>query len=189
MQIDSDAFQALDLRAHAFLHDVPLHDAWRVDLGPRDGDPDVRTVREILETEVFSSINPVARALFGLRAFLGKLFKWDDEPVDLPSKSFESRLTTDDRQRSLEAAGKAHGPFRVLYVFPGEALSEVVNKTVHAFLCTALVPTAGGYSFYWATYVRPVGPLTRVYMAVIDPFRRWIVYPSILRRLERAWNA
>ncbi len=188
MQIDSEAFRALDLRVHAFLRDVPLHDAWRVELGPREGDPDVRTVREILETKVFSSINPIARALFGLRALLGRLFRWDDEPADLSSRSVESRLTDEDRQRSLEPPGTAHGPFRVVYVFPDEALSEVVNKTVHAFLCTALVPTASGYSFYWATYVRPVGPLTRVYMAMIDPFRRWIVYPSILRRLERAWN-
>lgn len=188
MRIDPASFRELDLRVHGFLGDVPLHDAWRVELGPREGPVDVRTVREILANEVLSSLNPMARALFALRSFLGRFFKWDEERSEQSSQSFEARLTDEDRRRSLEPPGKADGPFRVLYVFPEESLSEVINRTVHAFLCTAIVPSAGGYSFFWATYVRPVGALTRFYMALIDPFRHWIVYPSILRRLQRAWD-
>jgi hypothetical protein len=27
-----------------------------------------------------------------------------------------------------------------------------------------------------------------IYMALIEPFRRFIVYPALLRRLRRAWS-
>jgi len=37
-------------------------------------------------------------------------------------------------------------------------------------------------------YVRSVGRLTPVYMALIDPFRRLIVYPSLLRSVRATWN-
>jgi len=30
--------------------------------------------------------------------------------------------------------------------------------------------------------------LTRFYMALIDPFRRLIVYPSLLRSVRTTWN-
>src|SRR2546425_8864317 len=36
-------------------------------------------------------------------------------------------------------------------------------------------------------YVKPVTRLTPLYMALIDPFRRFIVYPAIGRRIQRDW--
>ena len=36
-------------------------------------------------------------------------------------------------------------------------------------------------------YVKPVSRLTGAYMALIDPFRRWIVYPALIRRFEAMW--
>ena len=80
------------------------------------------------------------------------------------------------------------GPFLVLYQFPGEALSETRNATVHGYLCTALARTARGYRLYWGVYVIPVSWLTRPYLIAIEPFRR-ILYPAMLRRIRRAWRA
>jgi hypothetical protein len=37
-------------------------------------------------------------------------------------------------------------------------------------------------------YVRSVGRLTPVYMAAIDPFRKFVVYPSLLRSVRWTWN-
>jgi hypothetical protein len=45
----------------------------------------------------------------------------------------------------------------------------------------------GGYRLYWAVYVAPVSRFSPIYMAMIEPFRRFVVYPSILGRLRRAW--
>ena len=53
---------------------------------------------------------------------------------------------------------------------------------------SALVDTGTTYRLYFAVYVRSVGRLTPFYMARIDPFRRWIVYPSLLRSVRSTWN-
>jgi hypothetical protein len=39
-----------------------------------------------------------------------------------------------------------------------------------------------------AVYVKPRGPLGKGYMALIKPFRHWIVYPALMRQFERVWN-
>jgi hypothetical protein len=36
-------------------------------------------------------------------------------------------------------------------------------------------------------YVEPTSWLTPVYMALIEPFRRFVVYPSLLGGVTRAW--
>jgi hypothetical protein len=40
-----------------------------------------------------------------------------------------------------------------------------------------------------AIYVKPRGRLGKQYMAFIAPFRHWVVYPALLRQIERAWQA
>jgi hypothetical protein len=53
----------------------------------------------------------------------------------------------------------------------------------------ALCRTAAGYRLYSAIYVKNVSRFTPLYMALIEPFRRFVVYPAILRRLRSAWMA
>ena len=89
---------------------------------------------------------------------------------------------------SRRPEGVSDGEFCSLYEFEREALSEVRNATVHAFLCTALIARGQGYRLYFAVYVRPVSWLTRPYMAAIEPFRRFIVYPAMMRRIRAEWN-
>jgi len=38
-------------------------------------------------------------------------------------------------------------------------------------------------------YVLPVSWLTRPYLIAIEPFRRFILNPAMLRRIQRAWLA
>ena len=65
--------------------------------------------------------------------------------------------------------------------------SEIWNATVHAVSAYALVEQATGYRLYWAIYVRSVGCITAPYMRLIDPFRRLIIYPALLRSVHAAW--
>jgi hypothetical protein len=53
---------------------------------------------------------------------------------------------------------------------------------------SALVETRSSYRFYFAVYVRNVRRLTPLYMALIDPFRKLIAYPSLLRSVRANWN-
>lgn len=94
-------------------------------------------------------------------------------------------------RRSLEvpcACRHARGPFRVVYRFENEQLLEVINRTAHAAALTALVETANAYRFYFGVYVRNVSRFTPIYMALIDPFRRLVVYPSLLQTVRAKWN-
>ena len=102
-------------------------------------------------------------------------------------ETFATRLTTADISKSLASAGTREGPFRIVYRFEHEQLLELINRTAHAAALSALVETADAYRFYFGVYVRNVGRLTPVYMALIDPFRKLIVYPSLLRSVRVKW--
>jgi len=75
-----------------------------------------------------------------------------------------------------------------IYVFEHEQLREVRNATVHAFSSLSMEPAAGGYLACWAIYVRPVSRFTALYMTAIAPFRRFLVYPAIIRTVQGAWT-
>jgi Protein of unknown function (DUF2867) len=180
-------FQSLDLRCHGLLSDVPLHDVWAI---PLDGGGPGRTIRDaraILFGDRRPPTNLAVRGLFELRSVLGRVFRWDDERYDPPSVSYVHRLTEADRSQSEVSPGTRDGPFRVLYVFGDEALSELRNATVHAFLALALTPRPEGYTLYLAIYVKPVSRFTPLYMTLIDPFRRFLVYPALGRQAQQGW--
>jgi hypothetical protein len=190
-QILESEFEQLPLRAHNFLTGVPLHDVWAVDLpSPRTGitlDEFLRVAKERIYTPT-----PVARALLDLRLLIGRLFGWDHprRPAQA-APTFADRLTDADRARSITPAGVREGPdglFRVVYRFENEKLVELINRTVHAAALSALVETANSYRFYFAVYVRSVGWWTPLYLTAIDPFRKLIVYPSLLRGVRANWN-
>ncbi len=187
-RVPPERFRELDLEAHSLLADVPLHDVTAIDLPGGGPDREIADVRSLLARGA-DQAGSATRFLFALRTGIGRLFGWDREGHDSPEKSYLQRMTEDQKTRSLVPPGTADGPFRVLYVYRRETLSEIRNATVHAFSCMALEPVDDGYQLYWGIYVQPVSRFTRIYMGLIEPFRRWIVYPAILRRLHQAWVA
>jgi hypothetical protein len=187
-QIAREEFERLPLRVHAFLAGVPLHDAWAVDLPRSRGGI---TLAEFLRRagNLFRQPPPAVRALLSVRLFVGGLFGWDLATPGSISESFAQRLTDEDCSRSLTPAGTPDGLFRIVYRFENEQLDELVNRTAHAGALSALVETAAGYRFYFAVYVREVSAFTPLYLAAIDPFRKVIVYPALLRSVSAQWNA
>jgi hypothetical protein len=189
MRITADEFQRLPLRAHSLLADVPLHDVWAIDL--RGGGPGRTMVdlRTLLSKGKLTSANPAVNFLFWFRTQLGRMFGLDEEPRGASRKSFLHRLSSADREASLVPAGTREGSFRILYVSKQEAISEIQNSTVHGFSVFALIERSPDYRLYWAIYVLPVSRFTSWYMRLIDPFRRVIIYPAVLRRIEGAWRS
>jgi hypothetical protein len=47
----------------------------------------------------------------------------------------------------------------------------------------------GLYRGQMGIYVKPRGTFGAAYMALIGPFRHLIVYPALMRQIERAWEA
>jgi Protein of unknown function (DUF2867). len=182
-------FQRLNLRCHALLNDVPLHDVWAIPLKGGGPGRSIQDARAILFGDVCRPTNNFAvRGLFALRWTLGRAFGWDDERHDPPGASYVHRLAEADHSQSKVPSGTREGPFRVLYVFENEALSELRNATVHAFLALALTPSPEGYILYLAIYVKPVNRLTSLYMALIDPFRCLVVYPALGKHARQRWS-
>jgi hypothetical protein len=186
-RIRAREFLDLPLRVHSFLRDVPLHDVWVVDL---PGGPEGITLQEFRSrsrAERTEEIPYATKALLQLRFLLGRVFRLDTPRPGEKAASYVSLLNEADRVASQVPPGSKDGIFDVVYVFQNEMLLEIINATVHAFSAQTLTRTSAGYRLYWAIYVKPVRWITPAYMALIDPFRRWIVYPQILDRVREQW--
>ncbi|MDX6589798.1 MAG: hypothetical protein QOI84_1072 [Solirubrobacterales bacterium] len=80
-------------------------------------------------------------------------------------------------------------PFVPLYRTDVEFAAEISNRTMHGVMHLAWVNQGEGrYQGQMAVYVKPRGPLGKGYMALIKPFRHWVVYPALMRQVERTWN-
>lgn len=186
-QVSRDDFEHVPLRVHDFLAGVPLHDVWAVDL------PHTRsgvTLNEFLQATKACSckVSPSVRGLLKIRFFIGRILGWDREPATDTWESFTQRMTLEDRSKSLVPIGTQQGLFRVVYRFENEQLVEVINRTVHGAALTALVEMQDAYRFYFGVYVAKVSRLTPIYMTLINPFRKLVVYPSLLRTVSADWD-
>lgn len=179
-------FRARPLRVHEFLHDVPLEDVWAIPLPGGGAGRTIEDVRVVFIAGVEAAPRLV-RGLFRLRGRIGALFGWDRKRPSWSAESYVQRLGAADRARSMVVPGTRDGRFTLLYRFEDEQLSEVRNATVHAFSSLSIREAPDGYLAYWAIYVRPVHGLTRLYMWAIAPFRRLVVYPAIIRKVQSAW--
>jgi Protein of unknown function (DUF2867) len=198
-QVSTQEFERLPLRVHTFLAGVPIHDVWAIDLPRWRGGV---TLDEFLRTpnnckndacgcsKSSSLFTPslLVRILLDIRFFVGRFFGWDRESPATTCKTFATRLTDTDRLRSLVVAGTRDGFFRVVYHFENEQLLEFINRTAHAAALSALIETATAYRFYFGVYVRGISWFTPLYMASIDPFRKLIVYPSLLHSIRARWD-
>ncbi|MBW2291253.1 MAG: DUF2867 domain-containing protein [Deltaproteobacteria bacterium] len=183
--------------------DFKLLDVWRYPIEIELGIPLDRFIEfaESSQGELVSKNGP-AGALFRLRAILGKVFRWDDE-LETPSEalpipgcretSLRDRLSdavreTQTRPSPSSSKDRANSGFKLVYRLENESLREISNKTVHALMHLGRVQiSATHWSPQMAVYVKTRGILGRGYMALITPFRHYIVYPAIMRAAKRGW--
>lgn len=186
MRIDQREYRALPLRAHALLHDIPLEDVWVIPLAGGGAGRSIQEVRAVF-IEATEAAPAIVKGLFRIRERIGAICGWDQPNPDWNNETCAYRLSPADRARSTALPGTPDGRLSFLYRFENEQLSEVRNATVHAFLSLSIRQTPGGCLAYLAVYVKPVHRLTRLYMLVIAPFRRLVVYPAMIRNVERMW--
>ena len=186
MRLYPSEFRARPLRVHALLHDVPLEDAWAVPLSRGGPGRTIQDLRAVMITGL-GAAPALVQGLFWLRGRLGALFGWDHQRPAWTVESYADRLSPADRAQSLVAPGTPDGKFRLLYRFEDEQLGELRNSTVQAFASLSIRPTPTGYLAYLGVFVRPVHRFTGLYMGAIAPFRRLVVYPGIIRSMQKAW--
>jgi hypothetical protein len=188
-EISLNEFTGKPLRVHEFLAGVPIKTLLRVEL---PGGREDMTLPEINSIAAFSEegkmeVGPVTKALFHLRDLIGRIFGWDDDRKLAESVTYLDRLTDEDRARSLAPPGQMRGITRVLYFFENEFLGEIVNRTVHCFWAMASERTSRGYDLYLAVYVKKLNWFTPIYMALISPFLKLVIYPSMVKSVECRW--
>ena len=190
MRVPDSAHTSRPWRIHEITRDFRLEDVWAL---PTPGGPDdfPRLVERFASEDPSQRASGPARALWVIRWKLGELLGWDEPEAGLGSRvpTLRGRLPADLRDGP---SGPEFGalPFRPLYLLDDEFAAEVANRTVHGVMHLAWVPDGnGGHRGQMAVYVKPNGLLGRAYVAAIKPFRHLIVYPQIMRQIERGWRA
>jgi hypothetical protein len=195
MRLPNTAHTSRPWRIHELTPDFRLEDVWAL---PTPGGPDdfprlvlglPRLVQGLAAAEGSQSSSHAARALWAIRWKLGELLGWDDPVAGLGSRvpTLRDRLPVDLREAP---SGPDLHRFRSLYLLDDEWAAEIANRTVHGVLHLGWVPDqTGGYRGQMAVLVKPNGPFGTGYMAAIRPFRHLIVYPAMLRGIEREWRA
>ncbi len=188
MKLPNTAHTSRPWRIHELAGDFRLEDVWAL---PTSG----RIDEFPLLVEGFAAADPAkaasraTRALLSLRWKLGDLFGLDD-----PGSGFGSRVTTlrerlPDDLRTATGPKFAGLPFTSLYLIDDEFAAEIANQTMHGILHFGWVADeSGNYRGQMAVYVKPNGLLGNAYMAAIKPFRYLVVYPQMLRTMERRWQ-
>lgn len=175
-------------RIHDVVRDFHLEDVWALPTPGAAGDFPrlVHALPAMLAGAGRQS--RVLRALFGVRWALGRLLGLDrpDTGLDTRVASLRERLPADLRYASTETVLPR---FATLYLLDDEWAAEIANRTVQGVIHVGWVPAERGrYRGEMAVYAKPNGRLGKAYMAAITPFRRLLVYPVMLRQLERAWR-
>lgn len=189
MRFTQEIFNRLPLRAHSLLADVPLRTLTQLKLPGGRKEMTLPEIKAVIgfggETDF--EVGRVTRALFWLRGLIGRILHWDDVPDLADERTYLRQLTAEDKDRSLVPPGKVEGISRVLYCFENEFLAEIINRTVHCFWLIAMKPVADGYELYFAVYVKKLNWFTPIYMALITPMLKLVIYPSMLKGSQRRW--
>jgi hypothetical protein len=190
VRLPNTAHTALPWRIHELTRDFRLEDVWALET-PGGPDDLPLLVRQIVSGDPSQSSSRAARALWAIRWKVGELFGWDDPGAGAGSRvpTLRDRLPADlrDAQSGPEFDSL---PFSSLYLLENEWAAEIANRTVHGVMHIGWVPDGtGGYRGQLAVYVKPNGLFGDAYMAAIRPFRHHIVYPPMIRQIERDWRA
>jgi Protein of unknown function (DUF2867) len=190
MRLPDTAHTSRPWRIHELVPDFRLEDVWAL---PTPGGPDdfPRLVQQLASGDPAQSSSRAARTLWAIRWKVGELLGWDgtDAGRDAERPTLRDRLPTDLREGPSGPTFDV-APFTSLYLLDDEWAAEIINRTVHGVMHIGWVPDqAGGYRGEMAVYVKPNGLFGNAYMAAIRPFRHLIVYPPLMREIERDWRA
>jgi Protein of unknown function (DUF2867) len=190
MRLPNTAHTSRSWRIHELTGDFRVEDVWAL---PTPGGPHdfPRLVQGIAARDPSHGSSRAAAALWTIRWQLGELLGWDRPDAGLGARvpTLRDRFPADLRHAP---AGPELGalPFSSVYLLDDEWAAEIANRTMHGVMHIGWVSDqTGSYRGQMAVLVKPNGLLGNAYLAAIKPFRHLIVYPAMLRALERSWRA
>ena len=184
-------------RIREITRDFRLEDVWAL---PAYGGPEdfQRLVSQTLASDPAETQSLPTHVLWVVRDLLGRVFglgritgRGEPGPLPIPGTSettLADRLPADLQGTAADLHFRSL-PFVPVFRTDTEFAAEISNHTVHAVMHLAWVDEGDGrYQGQMAVFVKPRGRLGQGYMALITPFRLWIVYPALMRRIERVWG-
>ena len=193
MRINKEEHLKHAWRVHKLLPDLRIEDVW---LLPVELEPDQSVVElnhAFVQALGETSNKGLAGMLFRLRFFLGRVFGWEDADKAneaLPEGSIRERYAHQEGLSALDVGFEGFADFVPVYGNRKEMLSEIENETVLVAAHFGRVPNGQGkYAVQMTVYVKPKGRFGAFYMQLIKPFRRWIVYPYLLKMIGGQWKA
>ncbi|MEP4094276.1 DUF2867 domain-containing protein [Reichenbachiella sp.] len=191
MRISISSHSTQPWKVHQLLNDFRIEDAWQLPISIKESD----SIDDVLSTFVLAigqiGKTGLAGQLFKLRNWLGRVFHWEEEA--LPRETVKPGLIK-NRYAKLEKIAPENLPkggfdhFNLVYQLPTESLLEIENKTVQAAVHFGKVKSENNYSAQMTIYVKPNGYFGQLYMLIIKPFRHFIVYPTLLKAVGKAWR-
>ena len=203
MRLPNAAHESRPWRIREIAPDFKVEDVWALPV--HGGAEDFQTLLELMVSlDPANSESLPTRILWRARDRLGAWFDLGrvSVPIDhgqadaggqlpIPGTTETSLIDRLPEDLSNTAADLIFDstPFAPLYRTDDEYAAELSNRTMHAVLHLTWVDQGGGrYRGQMAVYVKPRGSLGKGYVALVKPFRRWIIYPALIRQIERAWN-
>ena len=197
MRIPNEDHDSRPWRIRSLVPDFTLEDVWAL---PAHGGPeDFQVLLELITAaDPTNATSLPTRILWGARDRLGRWFGLGriSAPIDAAGRlpipgtnetSLAGRLPADLRH-TVADLDFGSLPFTPVYRTDSEFAAELSNRTVHGVLHLAWVDQGDGrYGGQMAVYVKPRGRFGKAYMAFIKPFRYAVVYPALMRQIERAW--
>lgn len=199
MRLPNAQHEAGPWRIRAIVTDFTLEDYWALPASGR-ADEFPLLLEEMADSDPASADSLPTRCLWRLRDGIGRLFdlgrisvpaagKGGAPPIPGTTETSLTERLPDDLRGTADGVRFSSLPFVPLYRTDDEFAAEVSNETVHAVMHLAWADQgAGRHQARMAVYVKPRGTFGRAYMAAIKPFRLWIVYPALMRQVERTWN-
>jgi Protein of unknown function (DUF2867) len=190
MRLPGTAHTSRPWRIHEVTRDFRLEDVWEL---PGTGGPDdfPRLVQRFASGDPSQDPSRAVRALFAIRWKFGELLGWDRPDAGLGSRvpTLRGRLPVDLREAPSGPDFDVL-PFSPLYLLDDEWAAEAANWTMHGVIHIGRIADGtGGFRAQMAVLVKPNGLFGEAYMAAIRPFRHLIVYPAMMRQIEREARA
>jgi Protein of unknown function (DUF2867) len=190
MRLPTTAHTSRPWRIHEIAPDFEVEDVWAL---PTPGGPDdmPRLVSQAVGGDFPEGAPLIVRVLWEARWKIGRLMGWDKRETGLGARvtSLRERLPADLRDAPT-GPDFTDVPMTSVFMLKDEWAAEMANRTVHSVMHLGWVPDGNGrYRGQMAVLVKPNGWFGATYMAAIKPFRYLLVYPALMRRIERDWQA
>jgi len=187
LRVSHEEFSTKDFPVNCLLVEIPLHDAWAIDLRGHPS-PTLDNLGAAFRHLSPFQATPAGTGLSMLRRMVGFAFGWEDPEWSKEEESLVHDLTEATDLHSTTEPGTLIGIWRVLYTLPREGVVETVNGTAHVAVAASIGAGPESSRLFLSFRVREVNWTTRFYMGLIDPFRRFFVYPPLLRQFAHTWE-